>query len=156
MSQVSGKDITELIAAGREKLASVPAGGGAAVAVSGAAAGAGAAPAAAESKKEEKVEEKEESDDVIFLSFGSITLNLPNFVHFSLVYVKIHCINGVKCWLNYSHRTCSTVFSRTLFKFLVGQSFCLIIDGCAMTSCFLLKLTSFRSIVFVSHILPVL
>ncbi|CAO2839368.1 unnamed protein product [Amaranthus hypochondriacus] len=63
MSQVSGKDITELIAAGREKLASVPAGGGAAVAVSAGGGGAGAAPAAAESKKEEKVEEKEESDD---------------------------------------------------------------------------------------------
>lgn len=51
LSQVKGKDITELIAAGREKLASVPAGGG-------------AAPAAAQPKKEEKVEEKEESDDV--------------------------------------------------------------------------------------------
>ncbi|KAG6433088.1 hypothetical protein SASPL_104695 [Salvia splendens] len=49
LSQVAGKDITELIADGREKLASVPAGG--------------AAPAAAEAKKEEKVEEKEESDD---------------------------------------------------------------------------------------------
>uniref|UniRef100_A0A7C9CNS9 Uncharacterized protein n=1 Tax=Opuntia streptacantha TaxID=393608 RepID=A0A7C9CNS9_OPUST len=65
MSQVKGKDITELVAAGREKLASVPAGGGACVAVAsgGAAAGGGGAPAAAESKKEEKVEEKEESDD---------------------------------------------------------------------------------------------
>jgi len=70
MSQVKGRDIAELVAAGREKLASVPAGGGACVAVSGggAATGGGAAPAAAESKKEEKVEEKEESDDVIFLS----------------------------------------------------------------------------------------
>ncbi|KAJ8428801.1 hypothetical protein Cgig2_012251 [Carnegiea gigantea] len=70
MFQVKGRDIAELVAAGREKLASVPAGGGACVAVSagGAATGGGAAPAAAESKKEEKVEEKEESDDVIFLS----------------------------------------------------------------------------------------
>ncbi|XP_021716413.1 60S acidic ribosomal protein P2-4-like [Chenopodium quinoa] len=60
--QVSGKDITELVAAGREKLASVPAGGGA-VAVSAAPAG-GAGGAAAEAPKEEKkVEEKEESDD---------------------------------------------------------------------------------------------
>jgi len=69
MSQVKGKDITELVAAGREKLASVPAGGGACVAIAsgGAAAGGGGAPAAAESKKEEKVEEKEESDDVILL-----------------------------------------------------------------------------------------
>ncbi|CAD6261022.1 unnamed protein product [Miscanthus lutarioriparius] len=44
LSQLSGKDITELIAAGREKFASFPSGGGA-------------------EKKEEKVEEKEESDD---------------------------------------------------------------------------------------------
>ncbi|KAG8371188.1 hypothetical protein BUALT_Bualt13G0061000 [Buddleja alternifolia] len=64
LSQVKGKDITELIASGREKLASVPAGGGG-VAVAAPVGGAGgAAPAAAaESKKEEKVEEKEESDD---------------------------------------------------------------------------------------------
>lgn len=64
LSEVKGKDITELIASGREKLASVPASGGVAVAASG---GGGAAPAAApaaEAKKEEKVEEKEESDDV--------------------------------------------------------------------------------------------
>lgn len=66
LSEVKGKDITELIAAGREKFASVPSGGGAAVAVAAAAGGGGgaaAAPAAAEPKKEEKVEEKEESDD---------------------------------------------------------------------------------------------
>ena len=69
MSSVKGKDITELIASGREKLASVPSGGGAAVAVAAAGGGGGAAaPAAAESKKEEKVEEKEESDDVSLLN----------------------------------------------------------------------------------------
>ncbi|KAI6694480.1 hypothetical protein NL676_022190 [Syzygium grande] len=67
LSEVKGKDITELIAAGREKLASVPSGGGGGGAVAVAAApaggaGGGAAPAA-EAKKEEKVEEKEESDD---------------------------------------------------------------------------------------------
>ncbi|AQK47114.1 60S acidic ribosomal protein P2A-like [Zea mays] len=61
LSQLSGKDITELIAAGREKFASVPCGGGG-VAVVAAAPAAGGAPAA-EAKKEEKVEEKEESDD---------------------------------------------------------------------------------------------
>ncbi|CAN4098978.1 unnamed protein product [Withania somnifera] len=61
LSQVEGKDITELIAAGREKLASVPSGGGA-VAVAAPAGGSAAAPAA-EEKKEEKVEEKDESDD---------------------------------------------------------------------------------------------
>ncbi|KAM0989950.1 hypothetical protein ACFX2J_008415 [Malus domestica] len=64
LSEVKGKDITELIASGREKLASVPAGGGGAVAVAATGSGAAAAaPAAAEAKKEEKVEEKEESDD---------------------------------------------------------------------------------------------
>ncbi|XP_054803991.1 60S acidic ribosomal protein P2A-like [Prosopis cineraria] len=62
LSEVKGKDITELIASGREKLASVPCGDGAAVAMAAAPGGA-AAPAAAEPKKEEKVEEKEESDD---------------------------------------------------------------------------------------------
>ncbi|EOY33503.1 hypothetical protein QUC31_018909 [Theobroma cacao] len=62
LSEVKGKDITELIAAGREKLASVPSGGGA-VAVAAPAAGGAAAAPAAEAKKEEKVEEKEESDD---------------------------------------------------------------------------------------------
>ncbi|XP_055835845.1 60S acidic ribosomal protein P2-2 [Solanum dulcamara] len=63
LSQVKGKDITELIAAGREKLASVPAGGGGGVAVAASAGGAAAAPAAEEKKEEKKVEEKEESDD---------------------------------------------------------------------------------------------
>ncbi|XP_076896443.1 large ribosomal subunit protein P2-like [Bidens hawaiensis] len=66
LSEVKGKDVTELIASGREKLASVSSGGGS-VAVAAAAGGGGAAAApaaaAAESKKEEKVEEKEESDD---------------------------------------------------------------------------------------------
>ncbi|CAL1367115.1 unnamed protein product [Linum trigynum] len=65
LSQVKGKDTTELIAAGMEKLASVPSGGGGgavAVAASAGPAAGGSAPAA-ESKKEEKVEEKEESDD---------------------------------------------------------------------------------------------
>eukprot|EP00257_Ricinus_communis_P008053 XP_002525251.2 60S acidic ribosomal protein P2-4 isoform X2 [Ricinus communis] len=57
LSQVEGKDITELIASGREKLASVPSGGGVAVGT--------AASAAAKTKKEEKVEEKEESDESI-------------------------------------------------------------------------------------------
>lgn len=65
LSQVEGKDITELIAAGREKLASVPCGGGGGgVAVAAPAGGAAAAASAAEEKKEEKKEEKEESDDV--------------------------------------------------------------------------------------------
>ncbi|KAF5383733.1 hypothetical protein D9615_003525 [Tricholomella constricta] len=60
ISELSSKDINQLIAEGSSKLASVPSGGGggAAAAPTG-----GAAPAAAEEKKEEKVEEKEESDD---------------------------------------------------------------------------------------------
>ncbi|KAK9061607.1 hypothetical protein SSX86_018789 [Deinandra increscens subsp. villosa] len=64
LKEVKGKDITELIASGREKLASVPSGGGGGVAVAAVGGGGGApAAAAAEPKKEEKVEEKEESDD---------------------------------------------------------------------------------------------
>ncbi|KAL9247297.1 hypothetical protein vseg_020742 [Gypsophila vaccaria] len=63
LSQVAGKSIEEIIASGRQKLASVPSGGGA-VAVSSAPAAAGGGGAAAEPAKEEKkVEEKEESDD---------------------------------------------------------------------------------------------
>ncbi|KAK4769115.1 hypothetical protein SAY86_027265 [Trapa natans] len=62
LSEVKGKDITELIASGREKLASVPCGGGGGAVAVAASAG-GAAPAAASEPKEEKVEEKEESDD---------------------------------------------------------------------------------------------
>ncbi|TRM60718.1 60s acidic ribosomal protein-domain-containing protein [Schizophyllum amplum] len=61
ISELSGKDINELISEGSSKLSSVPSGGGAVAASSG---GGGAAPAAAaEEKKEEKEEEKEESDD---------------------------------------------------------------------------------------------
>ena len=62
LSELSGKDINELIAEGSSKLASVPSGGGGggeggggAVAVSG---GGGGAAAAEEKKKEEKEEEK--------------------------------------------------------------------------------------------------
>ncbi|KAK7345379.1 hypothetical protein VNO77_15983 [Canavalia gladiata] len=63
LSEVKGKDIVEVIAAGRDKLASVPSGGGAVAAAAAPAGGAAAAAPAAEAKKEEKVEEKEESDD---------------------------------------------------------------------------------------------
>ncbi|CAH9079832.1 unnamed protein product [Cuscuta epithymum] len=63
LSQVEGKDITELIAAGREKLASVPSGGGGVAAVAAApSSGGGAAPAAEEKKKEEKVEDESEEE----------------------------------------------------------------------------------------------
>ncbi|KAF3072973.1 60s acidic ribosomal domain-containing protein [Trichoderma afarasin] len=60
ISELSGKDVNELIAAGSEKLASVPSGGAGAAAAGGAAAGGAAA---AEEKAEEKEEEKEESDE---------------------------------------------------------------------------------------------
>lgn len=59
VSELSGKNLEELIQQGTEKLATIPAGGG----------GGGAAPAAAaggakaEEKKEEKKEEEEEEED---------------------------------------------------------------------------------------------
>jgi len=63
ISELEGKNVDELIAAGSSKLASVPSGGaaasGGAAPTGGAAPGGGDAPAAAE----EKEEEKEESDD---------------------------------------------------------------------------------------------
>lgn len=84
LSEVKGKDITELIAAGREKLASVPCGGGVAVAAAAApaAGGGGDAAPAAEAKKEEKVEKEESEDDVssgilnsIHFYFGSVIVD---------------------------------------------------------------------------------
>ncbi|KAL5081884.1 hypothetical protein RYX36_010305 [Vicia faba] len=65
ITEVKGKDFAELIASGREKLASVPSGGGGGAVALSAASGGGAAAAApaAEAKEEKKVEEKEESDD---------------------------------------------------------------------------------------------
>ncbi|CAI9766365.1 unnamed protein product [Fraxinus pennsylvanica] len=77
LMQIKGKDITEVIASGRENLASVPAGGGAVAVAASAAGGSGAAaaPAAAESKKEEKVEEKEESDDMLSCEAKSIAVS---------------------------------------------------------------------------------
>ncbi|CAF1701658.1 hypothetical protein HID58_052593 [Brassica napus] len=64
LKEVKGKDCAELIALGREKLASVPCGGGGvAMASAPSAGGGGGAAPAEEAKKEEKKEEKEESDD---------------------------------------------------------------------------------------------
>jgi len=59
LSELEGKNVEEVIAAGREKLSSVPA-GGAVAAAGGAAAGGGAAAEAP--KEEEKVEEEEDED----------------------------------------------------------------------------------------------
>ncbi|XP_069030568.1 ribosomal protein, large P2, like [Embiotoca jacksoni] len=65
ISELKGKNVDEVIAAGYGKLASMPAGGAVAVASSAAVGSGGAAApaAAAEEKKEEKKEESEESDD---------------------------------------------------------------------------------------------
>ncbi|CAN6833255.1 unnamed protein product [Brassica oleracea var. botrytis] len=63
LKEVNGKDVAELIAVGREKLASVPSGGGGVAMASAPSAGGGGGAAPAEDKKEEKKEEKEESDD---------------------------------------------------------------------------------------------
>jgi large subunit ribosomal protein LP2 len=57
LKELEGKDVEEVIAEGREKLSSVPAGGAVAVAGGAAAAAGGDAPAA-----EEKVEEEEDED----------------------------------------------------------------------------------------------
>jgi len=62
LTELKDKDITEVIAAGRERLSSVTSGGGA-IAMGAPAAAAGGAAPAEEPKKEEKVEEKEESDE---------------------------------------------------------------------------------------------
>ncbi|KAG0569978.1 hypothetical protein M758_6G124500 [Ceratodon purpureus] len=64
LKELEGKDILEVIAAGKEKFASVPSGGGGGVVVASSGGGGGAAAPAAEEKKEEAKEEpKEESDD---------------------------------------------------------------------------------------------
>ncbi|XP_039295953.1 60S acidic ribosomal protein P2-like [Nilaparvata lugens] len=60
VGQLKGKSVDELIKQGKEKSASIPAGGGAAVTV--AAGGAPAVAAAAPEKKEKERAEKEESD----------------------------------------------------------------------------------------------
>ncbi|XP_059428378.1 large ribosomal subunit protein P2B-like [Corylus avellana] len=71
ISQVEGKDMAELIAAGREKLVSVSSACSAAVTVPATTADVGAA--AAEPNKEEKVEEEEEEEgeeeDMLFSIF---------------------------------------------------------------------------------------
>jgi len=63
LSELEGKDILEVIAAGKEKFASVPSGGGGGVVVASSGGGGSSAPVAEEKKEEVKEEEKEESDD---------------------------------------------------------------------------------------------
>lgn len=65
LSQLKGKSIAEVVASGREKLASVPSGGAVAVAAPASGAAAAAVPAPSDEKVEEKVEE-EEDDPVSF------------------------------------------------------------------------------------------
>lgn len=80
LNELEGKDILEVIAAGKEKFASVPSGGGGGVAVVSSGGGGAAAPAAAEEKVEEKKEEpKEESDDVSVWCC-SVVVGNPEFV----------------------------------------------------------------------------
>ncbi|XP_065201431.1 large ribosomal subunit protein P2-like [Planococcus citri] len=62
IKELKGKNIEELVASGRGKLASMPVGGGVAVAAAGGASAATAAEPAAE-KKEDKKAAKEESDE---------------------------------------------------------------------------------------------
>uniref|UniRef100_A0A1E1X046 Large ribosomal subunit protein P2 n=1 Tax=Amblyomma aureolatum TaxID=187763 RepID=A0A1E1X046_9ACAR len=70
ISELKGKTVDEVIAKGKEKLATMPSGGGAAAAAApapAAAAGGGGAAAPKEAaKKEEKKEESEEDDDMGF------------------------------------------------------------------------------------------
>ena len=75
LSELAGKDVSEVIAAGKKKLAAMPAAGPAAA---GPAAAGGAAPAA---KKEEKKVEKEESDQVGRRHF------FTGIISFSLLYM---------------------------------------------------------------------
>lgn len=63
ISELKGKSISDLIAEGSTKLASVPSGGGGGGAAAAAAPAAGGGPAAPAPKEEAKPEEKEESDD---------------------------------------------------------------------------------------------
>jgi large subunit ribosomal protein LP2 len=57
LKELEGKDVAEVIAAGREKLASVPSGGAVASSGGGGGAAAAAAPAAAAPKEEEGEED---------------------------------------------------------------------------------------------------
>jgi large subunit ribosomal protein LP2 len=63
LSQVEGKDMTELIAAGRERLASVSSACSAAVTIPATTADVGAAAAASGPNIEEKVEKEEEGEE---------------------------------------------------------------------------------------------
>jgi len=63
VSQLSGKNLEELIAEGSTKLASMPAGGGGAAPAAAAGGGGGGAAAAAPAEEKKESEPEEESDD---------------------------------------------------------------------------------------------
>ncbi|GAB0490334.1 hypothetical protein MMPV_001568 [Pyropia vietnamensis] len=66
MSELSGKDINEVIAEGMTKFSSVPSGGGAVAAGGGGGGGGGGDAAPAEEEKKEEEEEEEEDEDMGF------------------------------------------------------------------------------------------
>ncbi|GMH39973.1 hypothetical protein BSKO_07877 [Bryopsis sp. KO-2023] len=63
LSELEGKDIHEVLAAGREKMSAVPAGGGGAVGGGGGGGGGGAAAGGGEAEEEKKEEDDEEEED---------------------------------------------------------------------------------------------
>ncbi|GIL81600.1 hypothetical protein Vretimale_1256 [Volvox reticuliferus] len=67
ISELDGKDLQQVLAAGRSKLASVPSGG--AVSAAAAPAAGGAAPAAAAAPKKEEKKEPSEEEDMGFSLF---------------------------------------------------------------------------------------
>lgn len=82
ISELEGKDISELIAEGSSKLASVPAGG--AVAASSAAAGGAAAPAEEAKEEAKKEEEAEESDEDVSVNSLNFNANMDRWASVSL------------------------------------------------------------------------
>ncbi|KAE8645959.1 hypothetical protein Csa_018220 [Cucumis sativus] len=75
LSNVKGKDITELIASGREKLASVPSGGGAAVAVAAGGGGGGAAALLQLKQRKRRRLKRRKNQTMIWASVFSIKYN---------------------------------------------------------------------------------
>lgn len=103
LKELEGKDILEVIAAGKEKFASVPSGGGGGIVVASGGGGGGAAAPAAEEKKEEskKEEEKEESDDVS-LTFSQLFRKLGRLACDSLkpsLLCCFECLSTQNCFL---------------------------------------------------------
>jgi ribosomal protein L12E/L44/L45/RPP1/RPP2 len=104
LSELEGKDIAEVIAAGTEKLASVPSGGG-----GGAAAG-GAAPAgdAAAAAKEEEKPAEEEEDAVSHVS-STVHLHICTLRQYANV---LYFGRACRIWVS----LCSTDRMRMLVK----------------------------------------